>query len=156
MKKHNFIENKVLLFAVFVFILSSCSPTKYLNDEQSLLTKNNIIVHSDTGESEKKQIIHELGYLTKQKPNSNWFLFFPREYFYLKHSQPQDSSWYNKWVRREIGEPPTIYEDQVSSITASTMEQYLQNKKGYYHARVNYEHVTRNQRTMVIIQCFPE
>lgn len=155
---HRFTRNNLYKLIILLCIVQfyACSPTKYLNDEQSLLSKNTIIVHSDEiNEDEKKKIIKDLGFLYKQRPNSKWFLFFPREYFYLKRSQPQDSSWFDKWVRNEIGEPPAIYENQVSSIAANDMQQYLRNKKGYYHATVEHEFLTLNQRTLVMYHVYP-
>ena len=130
-------------------LIQSCSTGKYLSDSQSLLDENKINFVGDVKPNNKALMLYDLQSFYQQVPNSNLFLFIPREYYHFAHSAPADTSWYDNWLRKDLGEPPTIYEEQISNISANSMQQFLRNKKGYYNAHTTFKSQTINKKTLV-------
>ncbi|MDX1666746.1 MAG: BamA/TamA family outer membrane protein [Saprospiraceae bacterium] len=139
--------DNIFLFLGILLLAASCNPTKYLPEDEYLLEENNIQFEGRTKVENKRNLRYELSTIQKQRKNSN-FLFFPREWFYLKSSEPGDTSKWNRWVRRVLGEVPTIYSDTLTRLTAESMEFYLQ-YKGYYNAMVEYETERKKRRAYV-------
>ena len=137
----NTLNRNVFQYLLLITLLSaiSCSPTKFLSEEQSLLKKNEIILIDPENAVEKTELKYELSQFYQQKPNRNLFAFFPREYYYFKNSQPGDTSWYNNWLREDVGEVPTIHNDSISMNTAQNMYKYLVNIKGYFESKIDYD-----------------
>jgi outer membrane protein assembly factor BamA len=63
----------------------------------------------------------------------------PSRYYYYRNQAPGDTSKVKQWIKKNIAEEPAIYYDQDARVTASHIQQYLNNKKGYYDATVTYE-----------------
>jgi len=137
------------LLLLSVLILSSCGTSKYLKEDQSLLTRNEIIYSKDSDVKDKTALNLELSSLMAQKPNTNFFLIFPREWYYFRHSDPGDTSWYNNWVREDFGEPPAFYSEEDAVRTSDDLEKFLRNIKGYFNAEVEYDAHTDDKRTVV-------
>ncbi|PSR12481.1 MAG: hypothetical protein C7N36_11655, partial [Bacteroidetes bacterium] len=84
----------------------------------------------------KSDLAYKLSTLYRQEPNSNWLFFIPREWFYRSAPQGQDSSAVNQaQSQKRIAEPPSIYSDSLTMLTAKDMQAYL-NYKGYLRAKV--------------------
>ncbi len=130
-------------------MVSSCNTSKYLREDQSIVVKNRILYEGEEDIDDKLTLTTDLNTFIQQEPNNNFLLIYPREYFYLKHSSPGDTSWFKNWLRNDIGEPPTLYEEQLSKSTATAMQQFLRNKKGFYKATVRQESQTYNKETLV-------
>lgn len=130
-------------------LIQSCSTGKYLSDSQSLLDENKINFVGDVKPNNKVEMLYDLRSFYQQVPNTNLLIFFPREYYHFTHSSAADTSWYDNWLRKDLGEPPTIYEEQISNSTANSMRQFLRNKKGYYNAQTTFKSETYNKKTRV-------
>ncbi len=137
------------LLILSIIILSSCGTSKYLNEDQTLLTRNEIIYSKDSDVKDKTSLNLELQSLMAQKPNSNFALIFPREWYYFRHSDPGDTSWYNNWVRESFGEPPAFYKEEDAIKSSDDIEKFLRNIKGYFNAEVDYEAHSSDHRTVV-------
>ncbi len=132
-------------FLVFITLLmTSCGTGKYFQDEETLLTKNKINWVDNEKINNKTLLTLELEGLYRQSPNNNFFWFFPREWFYLSNAEPQDTGWFDNFRRNNIGEPPAVYSMPSTQETASNMEQFLKNKRGFYNAEVSYD-VSQNR-----------
>ena len=116
--------------------MTSCNTTKYLEAEDYLLKKNDIIFTGDAPVENKATLKYELSTLYEQEENGN-ILLFPREWFHLKYQAPEDTSKFIRWQKRVLGEPPSIYKDSLSRVTQAAMQYYLQ-YQGYYDATVDY------------------
>jgi outer membrane protein assembly factor BamA len=117
---------------------SACNSTKYLNEGEVLLEETEIVITSEDEILNKYLFNTSINNLIQQKPNTNWFFFLPREYVYYKNSAPGDTSWYNRFLKKYISEPPSIYDESKTYQTAYSIKNYLINKKGFYDADVNY------------------
>jgi len=129
---------KIFYFTILSAIFcATCSPYKYLAENESLLAENNIKFVDGNNVNNKADFKLELKTYITQKPNTNYLWFFPRETFYYK----------NKF--KSAAEVPTIYDEQLTIESAETLEKYLRNVKGYYDAEVSYEADSYNKATSV-------
>ena len=110
-----------------VFLISSCSPTKYVPEGESLLNDNHIIINK---EGVKKSAL--LPYI-KQKPNKR--IFGKRFYLALYNmSNINKEKWPNKWLR-DIGEEPVIFDAYAAMKSKDQIKSYV-SSKGYFDGKV--------------------
>ncbi len=103
----------------------SCNPTKTLKDNEKFLQSNTIEINNTKVDKE------ELYNIIKQKPNKKIlgiFRFHLGVYNFL--SNKEDSK-----MRKNIGEPPVIYDSLLSTRSQSQLNLYL-NNKGYFQNKV--------------------
>ncbi len=140
-------------FAAFTIALlfTSCGTTKYLDSDEYLLTQNRTEIRGKV--ENKRDLTYDLSTFYKQEPNSNFFFFFPREWYYFSTEGKEDKR-FNRWLRRSLGEEPTIYSDSLTMETAKEMALYLQ-YKGYYNAKVLPQRDPRRQKMHVSYYAVP-
>ncbi|MBK9736265.1 MAG: hypothetical protein IPO92_15415 [Saprospiraceae bacterium] len=126
-----------LLLTSLTLLTSSCNVSKYLKNSESLLKESKILFKSNAKITDKKTLEKELQAFIPEKPNSKLLFFIPKEWIYLKNSEPGDSSWIDKGMR-SIGEPPSFYVEAKSVEISNNMESFLKYKKGYYEAKVDF------------------
>jgi len=112
--------------------MASCSPSKKLGGRK-LLLDNKVAIISETKFENKTALKDELSSLIKQKPNST-FVLIPKEYLW---------------------EAPVAYDSKARSETVKDMQNYLQNKKGYYHATVTSDSLADVRNVQVTYQVTP-
>ena len=127
-----------------MLLLWGCQTSRFLSEGEYLLTQNTIETKAKL--PDKKLLIWDLETLIRQTPNTNLLFFFPREYFYLTIRDKADTSAFEKWKIRALGEPPAIYSDSLSEISRNAMLLYLQSK-GYFDASVDYTVNTKGEHT---------
>ncbi len=116
-----------LPFLFFILIISSCSPTKYVPEGETLLNHNNIIINK---EGIKKSDL--LPYI-KQNPNKR--IFGTRFHLGLYNlSNINKQKWPNKWLR-DIGEEPVIFDPYSAEKSKSQIKSYI-TSKGYFDGQV--------------------
>jgi outer membrane protein assembly factor BamA len=113
---------------LFLCLLYSCTPARYIPEGNYLLSKNKV-------ETSQKSIPEEqLKSYILQKPNKK--LLGMRFYLFLYSlSDIHKEKWPHNWLRK-IGEEPVIYNPGLTSSSTGQLRQFLENK-GYYHAVVN-------------------
>ena len=155
MKQRKYNKNsltRLLILSVMLcplMITYSCLPTRFLEEEESLLKKNNVVFVDKDNLTEGSELKYELARFYIQKPNGKLLNLFPREWYYLRNSDPGDTSWYKNWVREDVGEVPAIFDESKSDLTSENMRLYLKNVKGYFNASVDYNSSTANKHTQV-------
>lgn len=135
-----------------LLFLYSCSSTRFLEDDQYLLEKN--VVKLEGKVAEKRDLSYELTTFYKQRPNTNFLFFFPREWFYFKMQDPNDTTRFDAWKRRAIAEVPAIYSDSLTEETAEQMSLYLQ-YNGYFNAQVIPQRDPQRQKMKVTYYAVP-
>ena len=106
-------------------LLSSCQLTKYVPENEFLLSKSKIDV--DNKAIDKK----ELKLYLKQKPNAKILGFWRFHLWLYNLSNPKKE---NDWLKR-IGEPPVIYNEYLTRKSTEEFKHYMHNK-GFYRATV--------------------
>jgi outer membrane protein insertion porin family len=129
--------------------LSSCNTTKYLEDEELLLTGNSIKIYGKKNIDQKRAMSYQLSLLYKQTEN-NKFFFIPRQWFYFKTQDDKDTTKFDRWQRRVIAEKPAIYDPKLKNATEESMTFFLQNK-GYFNASVFSDPDVRAKKKKVSI-----
>lgn len=135
---------------LLVFAFSSCSTSKYLEPGEFLLGKNSIRFESKEKVPYRRTLKSELSRLYKQKPNNKLFFnyFVSRAWFYLATEAPGDTTWWDQWQRKALGEPPVIYQRELSDATADAMAYYLR-YKGFYSATVTHSSDLKRNKVQV-------
>ena len=132
-----FLGNKILfllLLAVCVFAIS-CSSTKYLKQNEYLLTRNIITLKSENKLKNKGEIKDNLSRLLVQRPNTiSWLFQSPIKLWYYNyrynkyHSLPDSSL-------PKLAERPVLYDSSAFGRSVINMKNYLFNL-GYFYARI--------------------
>ncbi|MBP1666862.1 MAG: hypothetical protein H6Q23_1722, partial [Bacteroidetes bacterium] len=137
----NICLNRFLLYACLIIIgLSSCNPTKYVQQDETLLDKNHILI-SKEGISRG-----DIGPLIKQKPNKR--IFGVRFHLGLYNlSNIKKEKWPHSWLRK-IGEEPVIYDPYATAKSVDQIQSYVASK-GYFDSGVNDTVKTAKQKSEV-------
>ncbi len=131
--------SSIALLALFIFV-TSCNPTKYVPEGESLLNANHINVNK---EGIKKS---ELIPYVKQTPNKE--IFGTRFYLGLYNlSNINKDKWPHKWLR-DIGEAPVIFDESAVKKTRDQIRSYVYSK-GYFDGNVTDTVKTYNKKSDV-------
>lgn len=133
-----------ILIVLSVF-LTSCNSTKFLKEGDYLIQSNSTTIKNADKIANKRTLRYELTYLYKQKENTNFLFFFPREWFYFATQDAKDTTSLDRLQRKYIAEVPAIFSDSLTQATANAMRYYLHHK-GYYYAQVDYETKTKKKK----------
>lgn len=135
----------VLIPALGLVLISSCSVKKYLNPDQALLVQNNVKIEKPY----RKEIESNITKYYRQKPNRRFVgLINSRPYFYLRGSHGKDN-WYKKFERNVLGEQPVLLDSTYIDHTLKSFAAYLRSD-GYYYPEMRYEvKVNRKQKAKV-------
>ncbi|HUX55529.1 MAG TPA: BamA/TamA family outer membrane protein [Bacteroidales bacterium] len=137
--KHFHLEFNLLIIFI-VFILSSCNPTKYVPEGETLLNDNHIMINE---EGVKKSDL--LPYI-KQTPNKR--IFGTRFYLGLYNlSNINKQKWPHNWLRN-IGEEPVVFDSYASIKSKDQIKSYVASK-GYFDGQVIDTTFTTNGKTDV-------
>lgn len=132
----------MLLFVLGVVLFYSCSPVKYVPENEYLLDK--VTLKTDAKEISKADIRKNI----RQKPNTR-ILGVARFHLGLYNlSGKNGEKKFNKWLR-SIGEAPVIYSDFLTGRSKNQIKSYL-NNKGYYEAVVEDTVIFRKKKAQVI------
>jgi len=130
-----------------IFFLSACKSTRFVPDEEFLLTKNELKIdgsHSFDPEDLETYI--------KQKPNDAIFFgawkFYLTSYNFLNKAKDETEDFQTKKhgfltrirlkSKNALGEAPVILDTTKIPYSIKQMQTFLQNK-GYYHSKIKYE-----------------
>lgn len=135
-----------LLYIVVVIaalsLLTGCSSTKYVPDNQYLLDK--VVITSDDKdfkEADLRDYLH-------QRPNFKAFGLIKWQLYLYNWSGKNDKSWVNKQLRR-MGEAPVVLDTMLVEQSADELERFLVNK-GYIHADVTTRIDTLRHKKAVV------
>ena len=120
----------ILLIFFLILISQSCSITKHVPENKSLLIGNNIVIQNENKEDvliTKSEIFNIL----KQKPNKNIFGFYPFHLSIYNLSDSLNKKWLHKYLRK-IGEEPIIFDRKLVEKSKVQIERLLANK-GYFN-----------------------
>ncbi|MCB9080708.1 MAG: BamA/TamA family outer membrane protein [Lewinellaceae bacterium] len=131
MQKGSFISG--FLSLLLLAVLPSCNTTKFLDVDEFLLRKNSLVLKPVEKMDNRRNLTYELTTLYQQQPNGRFF-FIPREWFYFATSEARDTTRFDRWQRRVLGEEPAIFSEDLATASANAMRYYLE-YRGYYDAQ---------------------
>ncbi len=121
------VRNKGLCVILLLYALSSCSPVKYVPEDQYLLDRYRIKVRE--GKVKKDEIKNYV----RQKPNKRVLGIRFHLGMYNLSNKDSDRGLSN-WLRK-IGEEPVIYDEFLAEKSVDYLKTYF-NNKGYYNSIV--------------------
>jgi outer membrane protein assembly factor BamA len=123
-----------------ILIISSCNPTKYVPQGETLLNDNHIVINR---EGIKKSALKPY---IKQNPNER--IFGTRFYLGLYNlSNINKEKWPHKWLR-DIGEEPVIFDPYATIKSKEQIKSYVASK-GYFDGQVKDTVETVNRKSDV-------
>lgn len=131
----------ILIMAIAVMNLISCSTTRVLQDDQFRLAKNKIKIEND-----KKFNPNLLQPYLKQKPNS-YFIFGWNPFLNVYNWQNGKGKGWDKLVTK-IGVAPVIYDAEQVSNSVINLENHL-NYLGYYDSHVESRIIVKRRKVNV-------
>ena len=108
-------------------VLSSCSPTRYIAEDEFLLDKYRLKI--EEGKVDQK----ELDSYVKPKPNKK--ILGMKFYLGIYNLSGEKDNGFNRWLRK-IGEAPVLYDEFETERNNKQLNLYMKNK-GYYHAMIS-------------------
>ena len=127
----------IISVAFAIMLLSSCSTTRVLKEDQYRLQKNRIEITND-----KKFNPGQLSKYLKQNENLGWSPFL----YVYNWSNGKDGAW-DRFVHK-IGKAPVIYNHELVETSVENIENHLE-YIGYYGSRVNAEIRTNGKKINV-------
>ncbi len=137
----------LLLLLALVVSFAGCSPTRFLKEDEKLL--RSVSLKSD----DKAVVASDYRNYIRQEANSRWFNFFKVPLALYSLSGSDSTKAINKMFRR-IGEAPRIYNIEATQKSKQALQSALFNK-GYLHAKVDAQVVTKGQKTEVTYLLHP-
>lgn len=146
-KQYSF-NNYSLLVGLLLLFATSCNVTRNLNDDQSLLVKNKLVIQNKLPASDRDKLREDLQNIIAQKPNRRLFGFMPtRMWLYVAATRPKKKlTKFRQWIIDKVGEPPAIYDPILAERSEKLLENYLFNF-GYFYADVQDTVVIKNKRS---------
>jgi outer membrane protein insertion porin family len=139
---------KSILFPALAVLLTSCQTSRFLTQEEALLSSYRIKVSGISSDEANSRLKDQLHPLVKQKPNKNFLLLFPREWYYWKAKERKNKdSWLTKSFEK-MGEAPAILDSNACKATATNFKNFLYNM-GYFTVTTSYGVKVRNKRARV-------
>ena len=122
-----------ILSLSLVLVLSSCSSTKYVPEDEFLLNKMKVSIE---GEYRDLNTLSLRSYV-RQTPNQRWFSLFKLPLATYSLSGRDSSLWINRTLKA-MGEPPVIYDKNLARRSQNDLTQQLRNE-GFLDARVTIQ-----------------
>lgn len=136
-----------LYIVFFIALLSSCSTTKFITENEYLLDKV-ILRSTDTRFDESVLTPYII-----QKANSKWFSLFKIPLSTYSLSGNDTTKWINRMLRG-IGEKPVLYDMNLAKKTQINLLEVL-HKMGYMHASVKIDTKINGKKVTVIYLISP-
>ena len=130
-------KNHIIIISLLAVLLTGCSTSKFIPDNQYLLEK--VVIKSDNRHLD----VTLMEPYIRQKANSKWFSFFKIPLAAYSMSGRDSTKWINRTLQK-IGEEPVIYDTLQAQLTCDDLRQALQNL-GYMHATVDLKTRTRGK-----------
>jgi outer membrane protein assembly factor BamA len=131
-----------------IWLLASCSATRYVPEGNYLLTHNEILITGKKANVTKSAISPYI----RQQENSR-SLFGIKLHLGMYNASPRCDSCRIGLLMRKLGEPPVVFDPELKDITVNNIQQYLLSQ-GYYHAVVtdSVRYRKRKVAVMYIVQ----
>lgn len=135
---------------LYVFIQSSCAINKFIPEGKVLLTKNQVKLE-DSELTRKKADRNRIRYVIS---NPEYGLGKSYLYFYFKHSDPGDTTWWDRLFINKLSERPQWLDTTQILQNQSDLVKHL-NAAGYYQGSVLYKVAQKNKKASVTYTVSP-
>ncbi|MBC7607628.1 MAG: BamA/TamA family outer membrane protein [Burkholderiales bacterium] len=121
---------------ILLFLVSSCSNTKYLAEGELLYVGPKIKVEGkEVSKKERKSLKKEFTGLVRPKPNKKILGLRPKLYIYNLAGQPKKEKGFRSWLRNKVGEPPVLFSKVDLEFNKQVLQSYSENR-GYFNTQI--------------------
>ena len=129
----------LIITLLALFLLSSCSSTKILKDNEYMLIKNTVTMKDVKGEEFSNMVNY-----VQPLPNNKFMGIFNLKTSLYGEAQPKVSkktgelkdSKFRRWLRESVGEPPVLLDSMLIEKSELNLKTVMK-KKGFFHAEVS-------------------
>lgn len=128
-------------------MMSSCSNTKHLPDNEALYLGAKVKVKSEDGLSRKKRkaLTSELAALTRPRPNRKILGIRFKLWVYNLAGNPKSETSFRGKLKNKTGEPPVLLSSVNLNQNSAILQNFLENK-GFFHADVTGDTTVKNKK----------
>lgn len=127
-----------LLYTAAMFLLASCSSTKYVPDGSYLLDE--VRIQTDNKDVKPSNLVLYM----RQNSNSKWFNLIKTQLYVYNWSGRDSTRWINRTLRK-MGDAPVIYNEEETRRTCEEMTKAVRNM-GYMGAIVTPEYKIKKKK----------
>lgn len=131
-----------------VLMLTACSGTKYLSENESLYTGAEIQFESHKA-GNLKRIRSRLEEEIRPQPNTTILGMRPGLWLYFIAGEPKKDKGFRYWLKNKVGERPVLMRDADPGRVANILQGTLFNN-GYFDATVEESVVTKRKKSKVV------
>lgn len=149
MKKSRSKYIKPFIGLISFFLISACSNTKFLKEDEKLYVGANLDIIGDSlSKKEKKSLKSELESKLIPKPNSSFLGLRPQLYIYNITSEPKKDKGIRYWLKYKIGEAPVLLNQVDTKFNNKILTNYSSNI-GYFNAKATDDTIVKNKKASV-------
>lgn len=130
-----------VVLIVLCALLASCSSSKFLDEDESVLSKVKITTDS------KQVKASQMESYIRQRPNSKWFSLFKVPLGTYCLSGTDTTKKVNRLLRK-MGEAPVVYDSTLAELSCASLRTAMQNM-GYMHADASFTTTKKKRKTKV-------
>lgn len=130
-----------VVLIVLCALLASCSSSKFLDEDESVLSKVKITTDS------KQVKASQMESYIRQRPNSKWFSLFKVPLGTYCLSGTDTTKKVNRLLRK-MGEAPVVYDSTLAELSCASLRTAMQNM-GYMHADASFITTKKKRKTKV-------
>lgn len=141
-KNHHLCILGTIVAVVYIFMITACDGTRYVDDGSYLLRSVKI-------ESDNKNVdVSSLDQYVRQHPNGKWLSVFKVPLGFYSMSGPDTTKWNNR-VLRKWGQAPVVFDSLKTLLSATDLTLSVHNR-GYLNACVTPELKTKGKRADLV------
>ena len=130
------------LLVLFCF-LSSCSVTKNLADDELLITKTTIKYKKAEETKNEQAFKTELNAALKPQPNTGLIKLPLKIYQWAEKSKKEKG--FKKWMQKNFGQAPALYDEQVQGINRLRMKKLLKDN-GFFRSDIEIDTLIKGKK----------
>lgn len=130
------------LLISFIF-LTSCKVTKNLKDNELLITKSTIEYKKAEETKNERKFKTELNAVIKPQPNPGLFKLPVKIYQWAEKSKKKKG--FKRWMQRNFGQAPAIYDEQVQVINRLRMKKLLKDN-GFFNSDIQLDTLVKGKK----------
>ncbi|CAN5508978.1 BamA/TamA family outer membrane protein [soil metagenome] len=142
----------LLVFSLFILVISSCTGLKYIPDGEKLYTGAKIKLESSEKIKRKKTIKKAAEAAVRPQPNKTFLGQRPKLWLYFVAGDTTGKKGFSKWLKKK-GEPPVYY----SSVDPSKVTEFIDAKLfniGIFKNKTAYYTKEKKKTASTVYECF--
>lgn len=134
-----------IVLLIFIMVLHSCAVEHYIPEDERLYTGASVVLETDSTIKNQENLKVVLAEALRPEPNKKFLGMYPGLHYYYKVQQDSTPGFFNKWMNKQIGEPP-VYQ---SDVQAFEVEEILVNRlenRGFFYSRAGSDFIEEENK----------